>query len=228
MRPDSTAPEFWGSQAATYDDLIRRTVPCYDTMTGRLVASLPRARRVLELGCGTGNLSVLLARALPDASLTFVDGSPAMTAVTKARLASEAPGVDASFVDARFEDLDDGGEPWDLAVASISLHHLPDPAPFYGLLGRIVAPGGAFRMADAIRAVHPDHHARHVHEFHSFWEQPGNLDPDERAAVYDHVIRHDHYFTLDEHFAWLRAAGFERCDCLWRDGLFAVVTADRT
>ena len=227
MKRHSTASEFWGEQAARYDGLIRRTVPFYDTLTDRLIASLPGARRVLELGCGTGNVSIRLASALPAATFTFVDASPEMTAVTRARLEAVAPATRADFVEARFEELPARPDGWDLVVASLSLHHLSDPAPFYALLADSMAPGAALRMADAIRAADPAHHTQDMTGFRAFWDQPGHLDPEERVAVDDHVSRHDHYYTLEQHFDWLRAAGFTRCDCLWREGLFAVLSAER-
>ena len=72
-----TASAYWGAKAAEYDDFIRRVVPRYDEMTERLLECLPPApARVLELGCGTGNLSLRLCNTFRDAELTFVDDRP--------------------------------------------------------------------------------------------------------------------------------------------------------
>src|SRR6266550_9328266 len=82
-----TAAAYFGAMAESYDSLIRRAVPRYEEMTARLLEYLPReADSVLELGCGTGNLSLALAHRFPSASLTFVDASTEMLAVTRTRI----------------------------------------------------------------------------------------------------------------------------------------------
>lgn len=106
--PSPTAAEFFGSMVEEYDSLIRRAVPRYDEMIGRLIAYLPRrAERVLELGCGTGNLSVALPGRYPDAAITFVDAAPEMVAITRSRLEAVAPLVAerAEFTVVRFEEI---------------------------------------------------------------------------------------------------------------------------
>lgn len=52
-----------------------RSRPFFD-LTARLRAERPRT--VVDLGCGTGELTATLARRWPDARITGVDGSPAM------------------------------------------------------------------------------------------------------------------------------------------------------
>src|SRR6478672_10208427 len=103
----TSASGYFGSMAESYDSLIHRAVPRYDEMIARLLDYLPRdAHRVLELGSGTGNLSLRLAESLPDAALTLVDGSDEMIALVRSRLdetSSTSSGRVQSIV-ARFED----------------------------------------------------------------------------------------------------------------------------
>src|SRR5262245_14957375 len=82
-----TAADYFGAMAGEYDSLIRRAVPRYDEMTARLIDYLPpAAESILELGCGTGNLTLKLAARYPGAKLTLVDAAPQMLEVAKARL----------------------------------------------------------------------------------------------------------------------------------------------
>lgn len=223
------APAYWGAKAAEYDAFIRRVVPRYDEMIDRLLETLPASpQRVLELGSGTGNVSLRLLEAAPGAALTLVDAAPEMLEVTRGRVTERFPAAveRTRLVAARFEDLELESAGYDLIVACISLHHVPDPAPVYRTLRRSLAPGGAFRMADGLSTALPTLHALNLARWHAFWRAPGNLDANELRSVRDHIEQHDHYFDLATHFRMLAAAGFTNCDCVWRDGLFTVVTAD--
>ena len=226
----TTATAYWGARAAEYDTFIRRVVPRYDEMTARLLDSLPaEPSRVVELGCGTGNLSLLLADRLPGARFIFVDGAPEMVEATRLRLSATAPEVAerSTFLHGTFEGLELEVGSVDLVVASLSLHHVADLAPVYRMLARGMAPGGEFRSADGIRADDHRLHALHLERWEAFWREGDRLSPEEIASVKDHVARHDHYEPLSRHFRMLEAAGFYRTDCLWRDGLFGVMAAAR-
>ncbi len=69
-----------------------RARPFYDLLS-RVGARQPR--RVVDLGCGPGNLTVQLARRWPDAVVEAVDSSPEMVAAARER------GVDATVGDLR-------------------------------------------------------------------------------------------------------------------------------
>ncbi len=224
-----TASEYWGARAAEYDDFIRRVVPRYDELTTRLLESLPpSSANVLELGCGTGNVSLRLVDALPGARFTFVDAAPEMVDVVRARVESVAPELAARsrFVVARFESLPAQTAAYDLVVASLSLHHVAELAPVYGWIGRSLRQGGELRNADGIRAGSPAEHARNLARWESFWQ--GRLSEDEIASVKEHITQHDHYETLADHWRMQADAGLGDSDCLWRDGVFALLSARRT
>jgi trans-aconitate 2-methyltransferase len=66
--------------------------PFYDLLS-RIGAQDPR--RVVDLGCGAGNLTAQLARRWPDAAIEALDSSPEMVAAARER------GIDASVADLR-------------------------------------------------------------------------------------------------------------------------------
>ena len=101
---ETTASEFFGSFVEEYDSLVRRAVPRYDEMISRVVEYVPAGRRrILELGCGTGNLTVAMAARFPEAEWTLVDASREMLDATSRRLGA---GHKVSRIEALFEDLE--------------------------------------------------------------------------------------------------------------------------
>lgn len=229
LKTRESAHAYWGARAAEYDSLIRRTIPRYDEIVARLLDTMPaRCGRILELGCGTGNLSLRLVNRFPDAPITLVDAAPEMLDVAGARIAAERPDSAGrvTLVAARFEDLELADGSFDAVVASFSLHHLPELAPLYHQARRWLADGGVLRSADAFAGPTPWLHADSMERWMSYWREPGHLDADERQSMDEHVRAHDHYFDLASHFRWLEAAGFSAWDCVWRDGLMGVVVAE--
>lgn len=224
----TAASEYFGSMVESYDSLIRRAVPRYDEMTARLLDYAPRgARSVLELGCGTGNFSLHMARAFPAASLTFVDGSPEMVSVTRSRIDAAALNLvnEPAYFVVRFEELALPADSIDLVVSSISLHHVVDKASLYRRIRAVLRPGGRLCFADQIRGEPESNHRVNWERWLAFCRAPGNCTQEEIESLLDHAAAHDHYVPLSEHIALLSASGFTEIDCVWRNWMWAIVTA---
>jgi len=110
-----------------------------------LEATFPRGSTLLEIGCGTGEEAVALARA--GRRVVATDISPKMAAVTRAK--ARAAGLDDRVA---VTALPAGGigalrppVPFDGAYASFgALNCEPDLAGFGRAMGRLVRPGGDF------------------------------------------------------------------------------------
>ncbi len=102
----------------SYLAMMRKDMPRYDELQDVVAASTAEldARRILELGTGTGETARRLLAAHPDASLVGIDASEAMLAVARAYL-------NADLRVQRLEDrLPEG--PFDLVVSALVVHHL--------------------------------------------------------------------------------------------------------
>lgn len=98
-----------------------------------------RGRRVLELGCGDGSLSLALLAARVE--LTALDLSPASVALAEARAGRWAPDASARFLVAPAQDTGLPAGAFDLVVGKWVLHHLP-LRPAAEEIARLLAPGG--------------------------------------------------------------------------------------
>jgi tRNA (cmo5U34)-methyltransferase len=229
MTTPDTASDYFGSLAAEYDSLIRRAVPRYDEMLGRLIEYLPQdPRRVLELGCGTGNLTLAVAGARPDCLITTVDAAEEMVELTRTRLRERVPSAEAraTFLTAKFEELEAEPASFDLIVSAISLHHVVDKGALYRSLHGWLIPGGALCFSDQMGGGTRENHDVNWRRWLEHCRLPGNCTEDEIKSLLEHAEAHDHYTPLAEHLALLDDAGFRNLDCVWRDWMWGVVTAD--
>lgn len=92
-----------------------------------------RPRRILEVGCGEGELAERLQREL-GAEVLAIDQSERMVELTRAR------GVDARLGDVQRLPLSDGE--FDCELAAWMLYHVPDLDRALSELARVLRPGG--------------------------------------------------------------------------------------
>lgn len=212
-----------------YDSLIRRAIPRYDEMIDRLMSHLPPSpSRILELGCGTGNLTLRLLHQYPEAKVVTVDAAPEMTALTAARAAER--GVDRprlETITARFEDLSFAPASFDLITSCMSLHHVKNKLPLYQGIGRWLSPGCWFCLADQLLGATPEILDVFWKGWLNFCRQPGNCSEAEIKSLEDHAAAHDHYEPLTSHLRMLTESGFETMDCVWRNYMYTVLVARR-
>jgi len=108
-----------------------------------------RGRRVLDAGCGAGDLTLELAAR--GARLTALDLSEELLAVAAARLAHYAPDAHVDFRRAPLEDTGLADGAYDVIAGKWILHHT-DVARSAAEVARLLAPGG--------RAVFFENHDR--------------------------------------------------------------------
>ncbi|HZO14537.1 MAG TPA: methyltransferase domain-containing protein [Polyangiaceae bacterium] len=109
-------------------------------------ASLGSNDRVLEVGCGTGNLVLLLKKLRPGADVVGLD--PDAKALSRARKkalrASVSIQFDEGFADAMpYED-----DSFDRVLSSFMFHHLEDKTPALREIRRVLKPGGRLELLD--------------------------------------------------------------------------------
>lgn len=107
-----------------------------------LGAPLPQGCAVLDVGAGTGNVAVKLARSGLFERVVAADISRGMLAVAEA--AAERHGCALETVETDMERLPFPDGSFGLVVGCAFLHHLPDPVAFMSEVRRVLAPGAPF------------------------------------------------------------------------------------
>ncbi len=122
--------------------------------------------RVADLGCGTGDVSILLAPVVSE--VVAVDREPAMLEACAKRLegSTNVKCVQADLVDLPFAD-----EEFDAAVIMLVLHHMSNPIDVVLEAGRSIRPGGVLLVVDMVAHDREDYRVAMGHEHLGFSEQ---------------------------------------------------------
>ncbi len=112
-------------------------------------ARLKAGEAVLDVGCGTGDLTLRAARRVgAEGRAAGIDASPDMVKVARRKAAKK--GRDVDFRVAPIEDLPFADGEFDAALSSFMMHHLPDDLKQRGLaeVRRVLKPGGRLVVVD--------------------------------------------------------------------------------
>lgn len=132
-----------------YDPLMRWTMR-ESTFRTRLVAQAdvqPRSR-VLDLGCGTGTLTILLQQAVPEAEVIGIDADPDVLEIARRKAESAGTVLRLAQGDATALPYADGS--FDRVVTSLLFHHLAAEAKrsVAREVFRVLRRGGSLHVAD--------------------------------------------------------------------------------
>ncbi|MEG5001759.1 class I SAM-dependent methyltransferase [Microcoleus sp. B4-D4] len=146
---------------ADFDTGIRRLLPKYDEMLDVLVACIANTnQRILELGCGTGELSLKVLQRYPSAEIVAVDYSPRMLDFARAKIESAGyaarwTGIELDFGEwANNPNFSGLGDKFNAGISSLAIHHLEDEMKLklFQRIGESLTVGGCFWNADPVVA----------------------------------------------------------------------------
>ena len=156
-----------------YDPFLRWIVR-EDTFKKRLItaAAIRPQHHVLDLGCGTGTLTMMIKNRQPNAKVHGLDGDS--KALTIARRKAESADVEIVFDQGFAYDLPYPDDSFDRVLSSLVFHHLTHERKVETLheVRRILKPGGSLFIVDfgkprtsiGAALVKLVHHAQHIRD----------------------------------------------------------------
>lgn len=201
---------FDAAVADVFPDMIRRSVPGYDTvvpLTGLIAAKhLPEGGRCYDLGCSLGAAARAVLRAVGrrPCEIVAVDNSAAMLEKAQAVAAKADGGVDARL---RWLRADVRTMPFaaaNVVIANYTLQFLPPPdrLPLLGRIRAALGDGGVLLLAEKLAA------GDYLEDMHMRYKRANgysDLEIAQKRAALENVMRID---TEGTHLQRLRRAGF--------------------
>lgn len=132
--------------------------PFYDSFAGPFADSLRKwllqqadihpGQRVLDLGCGTGLLTMMVKRSVPEAQVTGLDSDENILAIAKRK--AESAQLSIQWEHALATGMPFPDRMFDVTVSSFVTHHLisVEKVSAFKEVHRILLPGGCFHILD--------------------------------------------------------------------------------
>jgi ubiquinone/menaquinone biosynthesis C-methylase UbiE len=172
-------------------------------------AALRPMHRVLDLGCGTGGLALLIKRLHPDVGVVGLDPDP--PALARARHKAERAPVSIELDQGFGDALPYADGSFDRVLSAFVLHHLPpeEKEPTLREVRRVLKPAGTLHLLDfgGPEAAAGGFLARWLHASHRLRDNFGERIPTlMRQAGFADAQMVSHRAALFGHIAYYRAA----------------------
>ena len=218
--------QFYNDIKDQYTEYILRCVPRYSEMQWAVLHYIPnglKPRNILEIGCGTGNLSTLIIREYPESTIHLVDISDKMIEHCKEKFSDREK---IKYYCNDFRDLDQDIPDCDLVLSTISIHHIKDNEKqiLFKDVYKKLTENGIFCYSDQFSSFDDEIYRKNISAWEKESKAKGATDS-EWDMWMQHQDDHDHHAPLTEQINWLKNARFKTVECVWRHLLWTVLIA---
>jgi len=227
MSKEKTQLESHFADPEAYDQRIRKYVPYYEEMMKSLLDCLPELEHhptVLELGCGTGNLSLKLLDKNFSCELTTIDLVKEMVRTCRTRLdpySHRAEIFCANMITYRKDNS------FDYVFSNLALHYPETNNKKMAVCRNVyqsLKPRGVF----AFSAMLTSDSAKAAEETWKRWERDVIQNGVSREELEEWCRTHhrsDHPVPYILWLKWLHELGFKHCKLIWSRTIFGTIRA---
>ena len=214
--------EHFDSEAKRFDKVFFKIAPLYKEAIEALVVTLPfesgKKPKVIDLGCGTGNITRAVKERYPGARVACLDLARNMIEMSKAKLKAYK---DIEYWVGDIRKYDYSNKP-DAVISSLVLHHLDkkNKKLFYRKIFNSLAKGGVFYTADFVLPPNDYLSKAYTEQWKKFMRK--SFSP---AQINDILIKHkdeDRPAELMFELELLREVGFKDVEVVWKNYNFAI------
>ncbi|MCK4777691.1 MAG: class I SAM-dependent methyltransferase [Actinomycetia bacterium] len=215
-------------EAKEFDEIIPKLIPYYTDMIFALVGAIPfdenASFKLIDLGCGTGNISLEIKKRFPQAKITCVDIAENMLEKAKVKLKHFN---DVEFFVGEFTNFNIDKK-FDIAASSLAIHHLTDEDKYHffqkifeSLLGE-----GVFIIADVILGSNDFLTNLYISKWKDFMKKSIPEIEIENKWMKKYK-KEDIPSKLTDQLNWLKKIGFKDIDIIWKYYNFAVFSGNK-
>ena len=211
MKTYESVKDHFKEEATGYDELILKLIPNYKEMIISLMASIPfdnsKPIKVLDLGCGTGNITVEVKKKYPNAHVTCLDLTEHMLDIAQYKLSdyNDIKYFVGDFSNFQFEN------DYDLIISSLALHHLKtdeEKIAVYQKIYNALKEEGVFYNADNVLASNKYLENISIEHWKEFMRKKNISEKEIEEKWIPTYYKEDFPAPLIKHIDWLREIGF--------------------
>ncbi len=210
--------EHFEEEAKEFDKTILKLIPLYDDMIDSMVSTIPfdisDRFKVLDLGCGTGNVTKAVKEKFPNAMISCIDIADNMIQMAKIKLESYS---DIDYYTGDFSEFD-FKEDYNVVVSSLALHHIKtdkEKKKFYNKICGALKEEGIFLNSDVVLGSNESLNRIYRKKWIEFMLQ--NVPEEEVEKKWLPKQKEEDFpVPLTHHLKWLDETGFKSIDVVWK------------
>jgi tRNA (cmo5U34)-methyltransferase len=220
--------DFYDQLSSKYSDLIKKCVPRYDELLSNMFLYLQpdfKPLRILDLGCGTGNLTQRILEHFPDVQIDVLDLSEDILHECMDRFANK---TNINYLQADFKTMNLPLGNYDLVMSSIAIHHVEDPFKLrlYKEVFQSLKKDGLFIFADQTRGITDEIYFKNIECWKSEAFKLGSTEENWNMWM-AHQDAHDFHSPVGWHLENMKKAGFDEVDLLSKYLMWGVFWAKK-
>lgn len=221
--------EHFEEEAKEFDKTILKLIPMYSEMINSMISAIPfeisDKFKVLDLGCGTGNVTKAVKERFPMSKISCIDIAENMIQMAKIKLEGYS---DIEYYTEDFSEFNFKGA-YDVVVSSLALHHIrtdENKKKFYSRIYDVLKPGGLFLNSDSVLGSNESLNMIYRKKWIDFMLQ--NVPEEEiKEKWLPTEMEEDFPAPLTNHLKWLGETRFESIDVVWKYYGYAVYCGTR-